>query len=230
MCMAAIIKRQIQRHFMLRKLTIRVALLLLLSSLLLSGCQREYLATFDEIGAWAQDDRADVVGGVEEGRYVMHLLAGEQPRTYWASAGETFADGIFEVDVTQLKGDPNTGFGLAFRVNEELGQFYLFEISADGYAWVGLCKNGCLNETDQLALLGNWWFPSNAIRQGLNETNQLRVVADGPNMIFYINGLEIGRINDAGLAEGDIALVAESLGAGDFAVAFDNVRVTPLEE
>ncbi|MCB0030497.1 MAG: hypothetical protein KDE28_21445, partial [Anaerolineales bacterium] len=128
---------------MLRNLPARLTLLMLLASLLITGCQSEYLATFDEIGRWSQDDRADVVGGVENGQYVMNLLAGEQPRTYWATAGESFADGMFEVDVTQIKGDANAGFGLAFRVDEELGQFYLFEISADGYAWVGLCKNGC---------------------------------------------------------------------------------------
>ena len=215
---------------MLRNLPARLTLLMLLASLLITGCQSEYLATFDEIGRWSQDDRADVVGGVENGQYVMNLLAGEQPRTYWATAGESFADGMFEVDVTQIKGDANAGFGLAFRVDEELGQFYLFEISADGYAWVGLCKNGCLGETDQLSLLGSWWFPTSAIRQGLNETNQLRVIAVGPNMIFYVNGIEIGRIADTGLSEGDIALVAESLGEGDLSIAFDNVRVTPLEE
>ena len=170
---------------MLRLLRKIILLLLLLVPLLAVGCQGEYLATFDDIGNWARDDRVDVVGDVRNGQYVMQVLEGEAPKTFWATAGESFADGIYEVEVTQLSGTLNAGFGLAFRVNEELGQFYLFQVSADGFAWVGLCKNGCLDEMDQLALLGSWWFPSTAIRQGLNETNQLQVIADGPNMTFF---------------------------------------------
>lgn len=207
----------------------KIALLLLGSIMLLTGCQTEYLATFDDAGDWAQADRIDVVGGVADGQYTLQVLNGEAPRTYWATAGESFSDGIYEVELTQLHGSLNAGYGLAFRVNREAGQFYLFEISSDGYAWVGLCKNGCLGEDDQLALLGSWWFPAGAIRQGLNQTNQLRIVADGPNMAFFVNGIELGRIRDGALTEGDIALVVESLGQGDVAIAFDNVRVTPLD-
>ena len=79
-------------------------------------------------------------------------------------------------------------------------------------------------------IIGDWWFESPAIKQGSGITNRLKVRAEAGNLIFYVNDQEVGRVTDNSYANGDIGLIAGSLGQGGVLVQFDNFKVTPLEE
>jgi hypothetical protein len=114
---------------------------------------------------------------------------------------------------------------MLFRVDESSDSFYAVEVSGDGYIWIGWCSELCRGET--VALVGGNWFRSAAVNKGLQETNRLRVVAEGTRMTFYVNGIEVGRTSDGRLAEGDIAVAVETLGEPGVRVAFDNFKVTP---
>jgi hypothetical protein len=57
----------------------------------------------------------------------------------------------------------------------------------------------------------------------------LRVEAESGNMIFYVNGQEVGRVTDKTFQSGDIGLFAQSLGFGGVHIQFDNYAVTPLD-
>lgn len=204
---------------------LRLGLFLLL---FVAACARNepYLATFDEAGAWAVGDELDVNGAIVDGRYELTVKA--SVGAFWTTANEQFSSGIYTVEATQTAGTLDAGYGMMFRVNNESNSFYLFEISSDGFVWIGLCENACSNET---ILVGNnpaGWFESDAIVTGLGETNTLRVEAEQGNLIFFINDIEVGRRTDTTLAAGDIGLLVETLGIGDVTVAFDNFSVTPL--
>lgn len=203
----------------------QLSLLLVVVALLFVGCRpadRPYVATFDDAGSWGVGDDADVIGRVIDGRY--ELLVRADSGIFWATGGENFADGLYEVEATQIEGPLDNGYGMIFRVDND--SFYVLEVSGDGYIWIGRCANGC---AEAESLVGEGWIQSPVVKQGLNATNHLSVRAEGPNMIFYVNGEEVGRVTDNTLRRGDIGLMVETLGQGGVKVAFDNFRVTPLE-
>ena len=178
---------------------------------------------FDTAGKWGTGASADVEGQVSEGLYEM--LVESNHGVYYASAGENFADGVYELDATQLDGPLNNGYGLLFRVDEENDSFYVFEVSGDGYVWIGYCTDLC--ESEAVALVGGDWFRSPAVNIGLHETNNLKVIADGSRMTFYVNDLEVGRATDSRFVEGDVAVMVETLGEPGVRVVFDNFSHIP---
>lgn len=182
-----------------------------------------YLETFDSAGNWGVGSSADVDGQVVNGVYELHVK--DNHGLYLASAGENFAEGSYSVEATQIGGPLNNGYGLLFRLDEASDTFYAFEVSGDGYVWVGYCSNLCLDQS--IALAGGDWFRSPAVKTGLHETNKLRVVTEGPQMTFYVNGQEVARTADSRLTEGDIAVMVEALGERGVRVIFDNFEVTP---
>ncbi|HRQ38995.1 MAG TPA: hypothetical protein PLD25_13890 [Chloroflexota bacterium] len=209
----------------------RILLLFLLTGLLalLPACRNTtepYHETFDAPGNWSTDNDAEVRGEVINGVYEFEIKA--DTLTTWTTAGQNFSDGWYEVEATQTDGPDNNLYGMLFRVNNETEDFYAFQISGDGYVWIGRYKNG--GKTEATPIIGNWWFESAAIKQGAGITNRLKVRAEAGNLIFYVNDQEVGRITDNSFAKGDIGLIAGSLGQNGVVVQFDNFKVSPLEE
>ena len=205
----------------------RLLILILLIVLALSACggEQAYEETFDELGKWRTGNDADAVGRVVEGVYDMTVEADDV--TIWTTAGESFADGIFQVEATQVAGPDNNGYGMVFRLDDSKDDFYIFKISGDGYVWIGRYHSG---GAEAEPLVGEWWFESPAVNRGVNQVNVLRVNAEGGNMIFFVNNQEVGRVTDNNFASGDIGLLVETLGQGGVQIQFDNFTVTPIEK
>jgi hypothetical protein len=206
--------------------TVLVALLAIGAAVLVAcagGRGDPYAATFDEAGNWSTGEDTYSQGQVTGGVY--DLLIKEADISRWAPAGENFADGIYEVEATVVDGPIDNGYGMLFRADPENGNFYLFKISADGYAWIGRYRD----ESEETPIIGDHWFASPAVNQGLNQPNQLRVRAESGNLIFYVNDQEVGRVTDHSFTAGDIGLYAQALGVPGTHVQFDNFTVTPLE-
>lgn len=187
------------------------------------GQSGPYQERFDEPGDWRVGDDADAVGQVVNGKY--DLLVKADTTLIWTTAGKEFTDATYQVEATQVDGPQNNGYGMLFRVNDDRDDFYLFEISGDGYVWIGRYRNGGSDEIQ--AIVGDWWFESDAVNQGLNQLNVLRVEAEGANLIFYVNDQEVGRVTDDTFSKGDVGLMVETMGAGGVRVQFDNLLVTP---
>lgn len=206
---------------------IRPLILLMVFAMIAMACSvfdsGPYEESFDAAGSWGTGASADVEGQVSEGVYEM--LVESNHGIYLATAGERFADGAYELDATQIDGPLNNGYGMLFRVDEESDSFYVFEVSGDGYVWIGYCTDLC--ESEAVALVGGDWFRSPAVKMGLHETNNLKVIADGSRMTFFVNGLEVGRATDSRLAEGDVAVMVETLGEPGVRVVFDNFSHIP---
>jgi hypothetical protein len=184
-----------------------------------------YEETFDSPGEWRTGDDIDVEGEVRDGVYDL-LLKGDE-LIIWTTAGEQFEDGIYQVEATQVEGPLDNGFGMLLRVDDKQDDFYLFEISGDGYVWIGRYLDG--GDQEAQPLVGDGWIESAAVYRGLDVTNRLRVRAESGNLIFSVNGQEVGRFTDNSFARGDIGLMARTLGVGGVRVQFDNFTVTPLE-
>lgn len=192
--------------------------------LLVSACQTDsYEETFEKTGKWGVGSSSEVEGQIDNGVYEM--LVKSNSGRFLATAGESFGDGIYELDATQVDGPLNNFYGMLFKLQEETDSFYEFEVSGDGFVWIGRCVELC--ETEQVALVGGDWFRSPAVNEGLQATNNLRVVVEGPKMTFFVNGVEVGRTSDDRLTEGDIAVIVEALGESGIRVIFDNFKYTP---
>lgn len=200
--------------------------LFLLLLVIMTACggqdSQPYTETFDNPGNWSSGDDTYTEGQVTDGVYDLLIKGDDVSR--WASAGENFADGIYEVEATQIDGPLDNGYGMLFRADTENGNFYLFKVSGDGYVWIGRYRD----EAEEQAIIGDHWFASPAVNQGLNQSNRLRVQAESGNMIFFVNDQEVGRVTDNNYASGDIGLFAQTLGFPGVHVQFDNFTVSPL--
>ncbi len=183
-----------------------------------------YFETFDSVGTWTAGEGANAEGNIANGVYEMSIdLSGD---IYWATAGKTFADGRYEVEAMPIEGAEDNGYGMLFRADEAKKSFYVLKVSSDGYVFIGRCTESC---AEQQALIDRDWFSSPAVQQGLGVANHLRADVSGTDMIFYVNGEEVGRVSDGTFSKGDIGLMAETFTPGGLRVAFDNFMVTPLD-
>jgi len=182
-----------------------------------------YSEPFNEAGSWTVGDDATATGTIQNGVYEMSIE--QSGDIFWVTAGRKFADAAYEVAATPVEGTLDNGYGMLFRVDDKDSAFYIFKISSDGYVYIGRCIESCADVT---VLVDRDWFASDAVQQGLNVTNILRVEASGSDMIFYVNGTEVGRATDEELEQGDIGLVAETFTPGGLRVQFDNYSVMPL--
>lgn len=199
----------------------------MLFMLLSAGCRdsEPYHETFDEAGDWRTESSGEVEGQVRNGVYDFIVKA--DVLTTWTTAGENFSDGVYEVEAMQVEGPDNNGYGMLFRVDDENDDFYVFQISGDGFVWIGRYRDGGQEEAEPL--VGDWWFESPTVNQGSNVTNTLRVRAEGHNLIFYVNDQEVGRVTDDAFRSGDIGLIVQTLGEDGVHVQFDNFTVTPID-
>ena len=200
---------------------------ILAGALALAACRGSatslpFIETFDTQGDWSSGEDGYSRGAVTDGVYSFEVLQNDVSR--WAAAGKTFSDGIYEVEATPVEGPIDNGYGLLFRANPETGDFYLFKVSADGYVWIGRYAGGA----EAATLINQKWFESPAVQQGLNVTNKLTVRAEAGNLIFYVNGQEVGRVTDNTYAAGDVGLLVQTLGGAPVRVEFDNLSVRPL--
>ncbi|MFK7801468.1 MAG: hypothetical protein AB8G95_07555 [Anaerolineae bacterium] len=209
----------------------RTRFFLLTLSLLLffiAGCGSTtgpYSDSFDSVQSWATGENDQSRGVVAGGVYDFTVFT--DTGIYWASAGERFGDGTYEVDATAISGPEDNGFGMVFMVDDDTGSFYLFEISSDGFVWIGRCENNC--QGDMEILVEGGWFESAAVKQGLGETNKLRVDADSGNLTFFVNNQEVGQAFDDTFTQGNIGIAVETIGIGDVQVHFDNYAYDPAD-
>ena len=136
----------------------------------------------------------------------------------WANPGLKFTDVRVEVDATKVDGPDDNDFGVLCRY-KDLGNFYFFIISSDGYYAIGKVYQG-----DQTLLTGDSMSPSDAILQGA-ATNHLRADCVGSRLTFYVNGVKLAEVQDDAFAEGDVGLMAGTFDQPGTHILFDNFTV-----
>lgn len=139
---------------------------------------------------------------------------------YTSLSAPIFDDFVLEVDGRLVTGDPASTYGILFRMQSP-EEFYRFEISGTGLYIVERHDSG-----GQWARLLPDWQDSEAIGQGLNARNRLKLVAIGPTVQYYVNDVLLGEFSDTAYTRGNIGLDAGTFGKIGLEVAFDNLIVT----
>jgi hypothetical protein len=101
--------------------------------------------------------------------------------------------------------------------------FYFFFISSDGFYALGKVVK---NERTILNPATGDFQPSDAIRQGQSDLNQLTATCQGDHMALAVNGVAVGAFEDGELTHGDIGLIIGTYDEGGVKIAFDNLVVT----
>ena len=157
----------------------------------------------------------------DEGR--LHMRVNAAMTMIWSTNSElqSLDDFDLEVDASQMGGPDGNEYGIMFRF-QDAENYYLFAISGNGYFDLF-----CLIEGQAYNVVN--WTEVPSVKQGLS-TNHLRLVADGPQISMYVNGELLAIVPDNTFRRGDIALVAGTFEEGDVEIAFDNLKVTEIEE
>lgn len=121
------------------------------------------------------------------------------------SPASAIRNGTVSVDVTLLQANlTSADAGIMFRLSDDQSTYtntYEFVIGGDGQ-WA--VKKGMNGTTSDLVAL----TASAAIKQGLNVKNTLSVQMTGSHFVFFVDGTQIGSVDDPALSQGGFALVA----------------------
>ncbi|MFO7321827.1 MAG: hypothetical protein DIU68_008855 [Chloroflexota bacterium] len=189
---------------MSRLLLIIIPLLLLVGMIALSRATEDwryvveaapdevmYAAGFDGfLDEWSLYDDGQLAAAVEDG--VLRLSSNAPFASPYTVASPVLGDFDLRVKATAVEGPLNNGFGVMFHVQDRDNNDQ-FLISSDGYYRVVRFAGG---EERELST----WIPSDVVRQGIGETNELRVVRKDNTLSFYVNGepVELCLPNDPG--------------------------------
>lgn len=134
-----------------------------------------------------------------------------------------FSDFVVEVDGRQRAGPTDGSYGVLFRV-QDADRFYRFSITSNG-----------LYVIERHDADGTWtrlipeWQPSEAINQGLNVANRLKVIATGSEFTVYVNDILLQQVSDSTYSAGKVALSAGTFGGANHQVSFDDLVVYGYE-
>lgn len=136
----------------------------------------------------------------------------------WSTPNLHFDDVRLQVEASKSAGPDNNLFGLVCRYQDPRN-FYFFAISSDGYAGIGLNKDG-----GRRLLTGDALVPAEAVRQGTG-ANVLRADCVGYQLRLYVNGVLVAEAQAAEWQSGDVGLLAGSYDQGGVVINFDNFSV-----
>jgi len=178
------------------------------------------LAFYDELSnnsnGYSWDENTTSSGACEFSGGSYHVIESQATYFHPCFAQQTnFSNFAFQLQMTIIKGDCG---GIFFRANSSAGKYYLFEICQCGNYRVTLYTNNSADTKD----LANSSDP--AINTGLNQSNQIAVVANGSVMDLYVNTNWINRINDSTYSSGQIGIFADDYNNATEA-AFSNAEV-----
>jgi hypothetical protein len=172
-------------------------------------------------GAWRTSSDPEVEIAYADGGLSIEIKVID--RVAWSVAGLKFKDGVVSVDATPIGGPDDNAYGLVVRHVDDR-DFYRFEISGDGYYAVQAPKGSV-----------GWeflvdWTASEAIHPG-RETNRLKVECRGATMTFFVNDVELTRVEDGRYREGDVGVIAGTfyVESGTH-ILFDNFQIEPLQD
>jgi len=116
--------------------------------------------------------------------------------------------------------------GLMLRYRKDIGSYSVL-VSAIGSYVVGAFVKGTNEGLDWKGIMG--WTRHSALRQGLNQTNRLRVLIKDDQLRVYLNGVLATSIRDSRFTEGEILLAGEGTDKSSFDVGYSDLQVREVK-
>ena len=117
--------------------------------------------------------------------------------------------------------------GITLRYQKGIGS-YAFLISPLGTYAVGYYVPGDAAGMDWKHIVD--WTSHSAIRTGLQQTNRLRVTADGDRLRIYVNGVLATSLHDSRYETGEVLLDAEPGKSSTVEVGFTDLQLREVKE
>jgi len=125
-----------------------------------------------------------------------------------------YSNFVYEVQMKIIKGDYG---GVIFRANTSSDDFYVFLVGQNGSYQLFLCAGTQCNKTLLYSI-------SSAIKQGLNQTNLIAVIAQRNAIGLYVNHQLINSVEDNTYRSGQIGVTANAL-YNPTEVVYSNAKV-----
>lgn len=143
---------------------------------------------------------------------------------WWSTSGLTAGDFYAEItaEVEDCRG--KDAYGLAARIgggNYDRG--YTLEISCDGQYRMRKFISGAAPEV----MLE--WTASDAIESGSGSSNRLGLLADGPELVGFVNGQALEPVKDEAYVFGNFGLFSEADDSPSLTAAFSDFTLWHLE-
>ena len=168
---------------------------------------------------WQTFSDAEADGGFANGSYVLNVKAAGKFRWVLQDPSVVNARDVdisFEVTLTDGRNN-NASMGAICRY-QEASNFYLFQISGDGYYSIAKVIDG------NVTMLVDW-TASRDIVPG-KQTNVIQIICSGNALVLAANGTVLSALEDNSITDaGGIALVAGTFKQPNITVAFDNLTV-----
>lgn len=165
------------------------------------------------------ESTTDVDRFVENGQFIMRVNTPKYVGWVECTTSE-YSDVVIEVDASLVAGPEVGSYGVIFRYGLDANEFYVFEISGDGYYRLGIDGS----EHTEMDIITDW-TESSAINKGL-ATNRIKVSVVGNSIQYYVNDQFLGEAQDDRLTNGTFGFFASSYDEGGVQVAFDNLKVS----
>ncbi len=172
----------------------------------------------DKSGGWSEISDEEVAKWYEGGEY--HVLVKKEGNWSFRSLlDDEYADFVLEVDARAVEG-PDGEYGVIFRQADK-DKFYIFKLRMNGRYSIS-------------KYLGNKWiilksWDTSPYIKEANDTNHLKIVADGGKFTVYVNGRGITSVLDDSFSQGKVGVFAATIEAPNVHVAFDNFKVWALK-
>ena len=114
--------------------------------------------------------------------------------------------------------------GILFRTHLAMSKTYYFSVGADGSYALRVYVDPFIEHARKLTPNNS---TTSAIHIGLNQTNTIAVVANGPILDLYVNLQHIATFHNSALNSGQIGVFAENDGI-PVEVVFSNAKVWTL--
>ncbi len=179
---------------------------------------------FDSDGSgWStgefEDDYAITEITIENGVYTLAATAKKPAYIEKVLPSRQFSDFVLTMEATPLDSEDHYSYGIAFREDADY-HTYAFEIGNDGLYSVQVYDGEWRKLKD--------WSSTEAIKVG--QTNELKVIANGSSLTFFVNGVQLTSLQDNTLARGKIGLIVDIFEEGTSAtINFDNLTLRTLE-
>jgi hypothetical protein len=169
-------------------------------------------------GGWPQAQIDNYMIGYSEPAesYDIEILSPSYKYPVYIPNKTNYADiNIDLAVVTEAASDGDFRYGLVFRRSGD--QYYAFTISPRTKTWHVLKSSSnaleILNEGTEDSI------------QGLVAKDVLRVEAKGSTFSFYINGRQVGQINNPDYTNGEVGLYVQTLDSQEARITFDSIII-----